>query len=139
MDQVIAFTVVEVHLSPWEAHVARALLESEGIRAYLGSEHVVAAWWPMSLGFGGVRLLVRREHADQAHAVLNLRDRGELEAALIEAYPPEVVQCSHCGSGQFVECRSWPAISLAFMLLFVGRAIFPPAKDFRCQSCGQLR
>lgn len=126
-------------MSPWEAHVARALLESEGIPAYLGSEHIVAMWWPMSLGFGGVRLLVHREHVEQAQAILTLRDRGELEVALVESYPPEVIQCVRCGSERFVERRSWPAISLAFILLCVGPAIFPPAKDLRCMSCGELK
>lgn len=139
MNQVIAFTVVEVHTSPWEAHVARALLESEGIPAFLGSEHIVAVWWPMSCAFGGVRLQVRREDVEQARAVLTSRDGGELEAALVESYPLEIARCTRCGSDQFIESRNWPAISLAFMLLFVGRAIFPPAKDLRCRSCGELQ
>ena len=139
MNRVIAFIVVEVHTSPWEAHVARALLESEGIPAFLGSEHIVAVWWPMSMVFGGVRLLVRREHVEQARDILTLRDRGELEAALAESYPSEVMQCVRCGSEQFVGRKSWPAITLAVMLLFVGRAIFPPAKELRCVSCNELR
>lgn len=71
MDQAISFAVAEVHF-------ARALLESEAIPAYLGSEHVVAAWWPMSMDVGCFRLQVRREHLDQARAVLKLRDVGAL-------------------------------------------------------------
>ena len=139
VDDVLSFAVVEVHTSPWEAHVGRALLESEGIPAYLGSEHVVTAWWPMSLVFGGVRLLVRREHIAEAQALLALRDRGELEAALIQEYPPEVLRCNRCGSEQIAERRSWLATSLSVMLLFICQASFPPAKDLQCKSCGAPR
>jgi hypothetical protein len=139
VDQALAFSVVEVHTSPWEAHVGRALLESEGIPAYLGGEHVVTAWWPMSMVFGGVRLLVRREHVTEARAVLALRDRGELEAALVGEFPPEVMRCNRCGSEQIGERRSWLAMSLSFMLLFICQASFPPAKDLRCKKCGALR
>lgn len=131
------FSVVETHTTPWEAHVGRALLESEGIPAFLGSEHIVGAWWPMSMVFGGVRLLVRHEDLAQARSVLALRDQGELEAALAQEFPPDMLRCDRCGSEQFSERRSWLAISLAFMLLFISRATFRPAKDLLCDSCGE--
>ncbi|APW43470.1 DUF2007 domain-containing protein [Rhodoferax saidenbachensis] len=137
MDQVIAFSVIETHTSPWHAHIGRALLESEGIPAFLGSEHIVSAWWPMSRVFGGVRLLVRREDVAHAQSILALRDQGHLEAALVEEFPPELRRCASCGSEEFFERRNWPAIALAFVLLLVCRAIFPPAKYIKCKLCGE--
>lgn len=139
MNDVVAFSVVEAYTNPWDAHIDRALLESEGVPAFLGSEHIVTAWWPMSLGFGGVRLLARRADLELAKSVLALRDQGDLEAALIEEFPPDVLRCNRCGSAEMSKHRSWLTISLSFMLLFVGRASFPPAKDLRCNSCGELR
>jgi hypothetical protein len=138
VNQPVAISVVETHVSPWDAHVGRALLESEGIPAFLESEHIVTAWWPMSLVFGGVRLLVRTEDLELARRALALRDAGELEAALAQEFPPDVLRCRACGSDRVVERRSWLAISLAVALLFTCRASFPPAKDLRCVSCGEL-
>jgi hypothetical protein len=137
LNQAVSFAVVEIHTNPWDAHVGRALLESEGVSAYLGSEHIVTAWWPMSMVFGGVRLLVRGEHFEEAKAILAMRDRGELEAALVEEFPPAILRCGRCGSEQLVLRRNRLAVCIAFMLLVVCRAIFPPAKELLCKSCGE--
>ena len=88
--------------------------------------------------FGGVRVLVRTEHLEQARAVLAQRDRGELEAALTEELHLDVLRCRRCQCERLVERRNWFVISLALMLLWLCRAIFPPAKDLRCESCGEL-
>jgi hypothetical protein len=45
---VSAFVTVATFLSPWEAHIVRGLLETEGIPSTLGSEHHVGANWPLS-------------------------------------------------------------------------------------------
>jgi hypothetical protein len=134
----LRFDAVEIHTSPWEAHVSRALLESEGIPAYLANEHLVWANWPMSHMLGGVRLLVRHEHVQLARQTLALRDTGVLQSALLEEYPPNSRACSQCGSGEFAERRNWASILTAFMLLFICRAIFPPVKDHVCKSCGAV-
>lgn len=136
MSAALTFTVVEVHTSPWEAHVSRALLESEGIPAVLASEHHVWANWPMSLMLGGVRLLVPSQHFESARSVLAMRDSGELQAALAEEFPSSLSACSGCGSATLVERRNWSSVALSVALLFLCKAIFPPAKDRRCTCCG---
>jgi hypothetical protein len=137
MEQELRFGVVEIHDSPWAAHVSRALLESEGIPAFLASEHHIWAQWPMSLVLGGVRLLVPLEHCESAKGVLALRDSGELEAALIEQVAPGVLlACAQCGSAAFRERRDWLPIALSSMLLFACAVIFPPSKVRQCVSCG---
>ena len=129
------FTVIEIHMSPWEAHVSRGLLESEGIPAFLASEHQIWINWPMSLTLGGVRLLVPTEGVASAKNVLAMRDRGELEAALVEQHGQSLEICSRCGSTEFTEGRDWVAITLSAVLLLFCKAMYPPAKVRKCKSC----
>jgi Putative prokaryotic signal transducing protein len=131
----IRFAVAELHVSPWEAHVSRALLESEGIPAFVAEEHQVTANWSMSGVLGGVRLLVPVEHLDAARTTFAMRDRGDLEAALVEQYPPETFTCARCGSPNFAEKRQWLSIALAVILLITMRVIFPPSKLRECTTC----
>jgi hypothetical protein len=132
----LRLTTVEIHTSPWEAHVSRGLVESEGIPAFRACEHHVWASWPMSLALGGVRLKVPEEQAAQALAVLARRNSGEFEAALLEQMPFESLVCRECGSTTLREVRPWSAILLSLTFLFVGSAIFPPPKEKRCVACG---
>lgn len=137
MSAEIKFALLEVHMSPWEAHVSRALLESEGIPATLASEHHIGAIWPMSLMLGGVRVLVPVGSLDSAREVLALRDMGVMQQALLEQWPSEVPVCSKCGASTFAETKDWASVTLSFMLLFMCKAAFPPLKVRRCASCGQ--
>jgi hypothetical protein len=138
LNQPHQFAVVEVQMSPWEAHITRALLESEGLPAFLASEHHVWASWPWSLVLGGVRVLVPVGHLQAAKGVLALRDAGELQAALLAQHPFGQPACLRCGSTKLVSTRSWLSVSVATLLLFVCRAIFPPTKEPKCASCGSL-
>lgn len=95
------FAVAEWHVSPWEAHVSRALLESEGVPVFLQNEHHVTVNWPMARMLGGVRLMVPVEYMDAVRAIFDLRDRGDLEAALAKEFPLDVPSCSVCGVGCF--------------------------------------
>lgn len=132
----LRFATVEIHTSPWEAHVSRGLVESEGIPAFLTNEHHIWVNWPMSLALGGVRLKVPEEQAAQALAVLARRNSGEFEAALLEQIPFESSACCECGSTTLREVRPWSAILLSLTFLFVGSAIFPPPKEKKYVACG---
>jgi hypothetical protein len=136
MEAELRFATIEFHTSPWDAHVSRALLESEGIPAYLGNEHVVWANWPMSRMLGEVRLLVRQEHSESAKETLALRDSGDLEAALMAQFPTEAAFCTQCGSNQFSNRRSWSSVALAVVLLLTCKIIYPPLKQRECANCG---
>ncbi|MGP1630638.1 MAG: putative signal transducing protein [Giesbergeria sp.] len=136
MPEQLRFVVVETHTSPWDAHVSRALLASEGISAVLASEHHVWAAWHLSLALGGVRVLVPAEHVPSASEVFALRDQGELQAALLEQLALGLPACLRCGSTKFVEPRNWLSVALSFMLLFTCRVIFPPMNQRKCASCG---
>lgn len=130
--------VAEVHVSPWEAHIGRALLESEGIPAFLDNEHHIGANWPISYSLGGVRVLVPREHFDAARTILAARERGDLEAALAKEFPRKPLICSNCGATAFAQRRSSRGILAAFLLLMVAAVTFPPRKLRACVACGQV-
>ena len=136
MSTKIRFVVAEWHVNPWDAQVSRALLESEGVPAFLENEHHVTVNWPMSRMLGGVRLMVPVEYIDAARAAFALRDRGELQAALEKEYPPDVPTCCKCGSTALSEKRNWVTTVLAVFLLFEATIIFPPRKLKKCGACG---
>jgi hypothetical protein len=132
----LRFTTVETFTSPWEAHICRGLLESEGITAYVSSEHHIGLFWPMSQALGGVRVRVREEHAAQAMQVLAQRNQGQFESAVLDQEGNQSLVCRSCGATQFKEVRVSSAIALAVAFLFVGSAIFPPPKRTACVACG---
>lgn len=133
------FAVAEWHVSPWEAHVSRALLESEGVPGFLQNEHHVTVNWPMARMLGGVRLMVPVEYMDAVRAIFDLRDRGDLEEALAKEFPPDVPSCSVCGVGVFSEKRDWLAIVIAVVLMLKMTIIFPPPRLKRCAACGHAQ
>lgn len=71
------FTTVAHFTDALEAHVARGLLESEGIDAHLGDEHLTQANWEWRLAVGGIKLRVPDADADRAHAVLRAMEAGD--------------------------------------------------------------
>lgn len=127
---------LEMHFSPWEAHISRALLESEGIPAFLVGEYLIAIEWPMALARGGVLLVVPASAQPAALALLAERDQGMLQAALECDYPPEPLVCTHCGGTQFRRRRNWPAALASVCMLFLFSTPFPPGQVRQCKSCG---
>ena len=57
----------------WEAHLARACLEAEGIHAIVADEHFYRLYGALSGTLGGVRLQVRPEEAELAAELLRNR------------------------------------------------------------------
>ena len=64
---------IETFTSPWEAQLARACLEAEGIEAVIADEHFFRLYGALSNSLGGVRLQVRPESADRAVELLRER------------------------------------------------------------------
>ncbi len=62
---------------PYEAHLDRARLESEGITAVIADEHTIAMQWMLSDALGGVRLRVQPDDLARADAIL-AEDRSDL-------------------------------------------------------------
>ncbi len=136
MSEQNRFAVVEIHTSPWEAHVSRALLESEGIPALLANEHHIWASWRMSFALGGVRVLVPANCVEAAVNVFKIRDSGELQAALLAQQPFGQPICLQCGASELITTRNWLSVTVAALSFFVWLIIFPPTKETRCSVCG---
>lgn len=117
---------------PYEAHIARALLESEGIPAFVADEHTVNMQWLYSDALGGVRLQVPEVFAGHAMALL----QEEREEALVEEQGAELPPCPHCGSKdtEFYQFGRGGAF-LAFLLL--NFPLFPVKSGIRCRQCGK--
>lgn len=64
---------IETFSSPWQAQLARACLESEGIHAVVADEHFYRLYGALSGTLGGVKLQVRPEEAQRASELLRNR------------------------------------------------------------------
>jgi hypothetical protein len=64
---------IETFSSPWQAQLARACLESEGIHAVVADEHFYRLYGALSGTMGGVKLQVRPEEAQRASELLRNR------------------------------------------------------------------
>ena len=118
---------------PYEAHIAKSRLDSEGIPAYVADEHTINMQWLWSDALGGVRLQVPEPHVESAMAVV-AEDR---EQALVETQEVDTTACPHCGSPdtEYQQIgRRW-----AF-LVFIGLhfPLFPVRHGVKCNQCGQV-
>ena len=129
--------VVDAFTNPLDAHVARGLLESEGIPAQLHSEHLVSALWPLANALGGVRLQVAEHYATEARDVLARLARGEFAQALAEESGVPESRCPACGSTDLRYTRAVGSTVLLLATFGLSSIIFPPRIDGRqCNACG---
>jgi hypothetical protein len=122
----------------WEAHLARAELESEGIFAHVADEQMVTMNWLYSNALGGVRLQVPAMEADRAREILS--DRVEFVILDDDASPEEEKAweeavpgpCPRCGS-ENVSRKRFATWSLFLNILLLGLLL----RDDRlqCEEC----
>lgn len=67
---------------PFDAHLDRSRLESEGIDAFVADEHTVNMQWMLSNAIGGVRLQVQEDDLYRARRILD-----EDRSGLIDDFP----------------------------------------------------
>ena len=118
---------------PYEAHIAKSRLDSEGIPAHVADEHTINMQWLWSDALGGVRLQVPETHVESALMIL-AEDR---EQDLVESQSVDTTACPHCGSTdtEYQQIgRRW-----AF-LVFIGLhfPLFPVRNGVKCKRCGQI-
>jgi len=78
---------------PYEAQIARARLDAEGIPAFVADEQTINMQWLYSNAMGGVRLQVPEQFAAQAIEILAQDHSAELE----QGQGTDAVQCKDCG------------------------------------------
>lgn len=126
-------TTIARYSLPYEAHLARARLESEGIPAFVADEHTINMQWLYSDALGGVRLQVPEPWALRALSVL-AEDR---EQVLMEAQQVDTDLCRHCGSAdtEYHQIgRRWAFL----MFLGINFPLFPVRDGIRCRDCGKV-
>jgi hypothetical protein len=132
-----SFVSVEIHASPWHAHIACGLLMSEGVDAVAANEHHVWVNWPWSQALGGVHVLVPAGQLAHAGDVLQARDRGEYGTALCDAFGEPAPVCPSCGGHALMYARSPVARAVLFLITLAFGVSFPPAiAGTRCRTCG---
>ncbi len=128
---------IDSFTNPLDAHVAKGLLESEGIPVVLHSEHHVWSAWPYSQALGGVRLQVPEEHVREARDLLARQRGGEFERALAEQQDAPEIRCPRCGSTDLRYMRDPWLVLLMVATLGLSGIIFPPGIKGRvCNACG---
>ncbi|MCA9411725.1 MAG: DUF2007 domain-containing protein [Candidatus Omnitrophica bacterium] len=130
-----ALVTVKRFTYPWEADLAREVLESEGIPAFVRDSITVTNLWVESIAMGGVRLQVEKDRLDEARQVLSVDHR-------IRLVEPEVVDedayvCPDCHSTHLFFIRKWRQFSALSWLIAGFPLIFPP-KRFKCADCGGI-
>ncbi len=123
-------------VDPTEAHIFRGVLESDGIPAFLASEHHVGAAWPLSQALGGVRVQVAAEHRSRADELLSAYYSGQLEADLDEELGLPRARCPDCGGTELRAERSVASTLLLVPALLLGATFRPRQIGHRCVRCG---
>jgi hypothetical protein len=116
---------------PWEAHLAKSRLESEGITVSLADEHTVGMNWLYSNAVGGVKVQVAAEDFTRAQQIL----QSEVDQDLQEGSTDPTIACPACDSspvdyvqtGKRLTYLSW--LLLGFPILFLRTKL-------RCRQCG---
>ena len=126
-------TTIATYSFPYEAQIAWAKLDSEGIPAFIADEQTINMQWLYSNAMGGVRLQVPQVFVQQALELL----AEDATAAVEQEQGSDAVQCSACGSTRMEPYQL--GRRLAF-LVFLGLdyPLFPVKNTVRCQACGHI-
>ena len=115
---------------PYEAQLARAKLESEGVPAFVADEHTINMQWLFSNALGGVRVQVPSSYGHVAVGILS-KDHSE---ALVREQGMSLPACPQCGSTNIE-----PHIKgkkMAFVVfLFFNFPLWPFKRQVKCLEC----
>jgi hypothetical protein len=128
--------VIATFLHPYEAHIARTVLESEGIQARLDGEHHIAMDWMISNAVGGVKLIVHERDEVVAKKILShpdheINDEQTGDTAK-PAKPTEV--CPFCQSEDIHLEKLNRGLSL-ISILFMGFPVPFLKRSMVCDRC----
>lgn len=126
-------TTIATYTFPYEAQIARAKLDSEGIPAFVADEQTINMQWLYSNAMGGVRLQVPDVFVGQAIELIN-EDSSE---AVEKEQGNDVVPCSVCGG---TDKEPYQKGKRRAFLVFLGLdfPLFPVKNTERCRACGHI-
>lgn len=111
-----------------DAHIARGVLEEEGINCWLKDEHTVTIDPILTNAVGGIKIMVYKDQAERAWDILsNLKKEQQL-----------AVTCPQCGSNN-IELVSTPRKAInwisAITTFFLGDFAMTVDKVNHCFDC----
>ena len=125
------------YFDPWEAHVLRARLESEGIPATVAGDQHIIANWPLSVALGGAALQVPTAYLAQAQEIVADYYAGDLQADLVAEHPEAADVCPACGAAEIKGAVPIGQRALTIATFLFATAPFPTkASRLHCQACG---
>lgn len=116
-----------------EASIARSVLESAGIQAFLSEENLVRMNWMLSNFLGGIRLQVAEEDLETAQEILAQPTPQNIQLENDESYSQP--RCPQCGSLEVVHATRNTGLKLAG-LYALHLPIPLPHDSLLCGSCG---
>ncbi|HEX7186572.1 MAG TPA: DUF2007 domain-containing protein [Thermoanaerobaculia bacterium] len=117
--------------SPWEARLALARLESEGIDSQIADENVGSLYGGNLVG--GVKLRVRQEDAGRAAELLDSR-RPLPEIYLVTEDDLHRQRCPSCKSDN-LSFERWSLLGFLGAWLLLGLALPVPRRRWTCRNC----
>jgi hypothetical protein len=124
---------VGAYASPWEAQLARACLEAEGIDSVVADEHLGRIWCATTVG--GIKLRVRAEDAPRAAELLRSPQPIPEIYLVTEADLPLPQRCPSCKSDN-LSLERWSVLGFLGAWLLLGLALPVPRRRWSCRGCG---
>lgn len=125
---------VATFTSPWEAQLAKAVLESEGIEAMIADENLIRLYWALSNAIGGVKVQVRPDDLERART--HLASCQPLpEIYLVEDEDLARTRCPECRS-ENVEFERWSRLGFVGSWVLFGVPVPIPRRRWVCRQCG---
>ncbi len=115
-----------------EALLAKGMLDSAGIEAFLGDDNMIRLDWFISNLLGGIKLRVKAEDEEAATAVLEQPIPDEFEVEGVGEYLQP--HCPKCLSLDVTfEALNKP---ISYATAWVGVPVPFPRNSWKCESCG---
>lgn len=126
---------VGAYASPWEAQLARACLEAEGVESMVADEHLGRIWCATTVG--GIKLMVREEDAPRAADLLRSRKPIPEIYLVTDSDSPASERCPSCKSDNLVLER-WSVLGFLGVWLLLGLALPVPRRRWTCRGCNSV-
>jgi hypothetical protein len=123
------FATVNAYTMPFEADIARSVLEAEEIRVYLMDYHTIYIDWLYSNALGGVKLQVHKDDITLAREIIEHALHSGQEEDYSEGACPV---CHSIKTAPVVLGRRWTV----FVWLLFGIPLGWQWIRLRCSSCG---
>lgn len=128
-----SLVTVGTYASSWEAQLAHACLEAEGVGSVVADEHLGRIWCATTVG--GIKLQVREEDALRASELLRSREPTPELYVVTDSDLPLPRRCPICRSDN-LSVERWSVLGLLGAWLFLGLALPVPRRRWTCHGCG---